>query len=123
MREEKGSGGFVDGFCGKFYRDSEIKVDSLGERHAGSKIDGAGGSPHVLLPTIRAGLPSSSGLFLATECATDLSAGWSDVDIDYSAVRTVWAHPLESVRDVLGEETAAETLRHAVVDRDGFLKG
>lgn len=34
----------------------------------------------------------------------------------------MWADPFESVGDVLGEETAAESLRNAVVDLDGLLK-
>lgn len=101
---------------------SQIKVDPLGKRHLGSVVDGASGPAHVLLPTVRTRLPASSCVLLASEGPTNLSTRRTDVHIDDSAVRSMRTHPTEGVAHVLGEETAAETLRDTVVNGDGLFE-
>lgn len=65
---------------------SQIKVDSLGERHLGPVVDGASGPAHVLLPTVRARLTATSGLLLASEGTTNLSTRRTYIHIHDSAV-------------------------------------
>ena len=102
---------------------SKIKVDPLGKGHLSSKIDGTCRSSHILLPTIRTGFPSPARMLLATESATDLCTWWTNVHVDYPAIRSVRTHPPEGVADVLGEKTATETLGNTVIDGDGLFKG
>lgn len=59
---------------------------------------------------------------LATKGATDLGTAGADVDVDDAAVGAERASPLEDGGLVLGEERRGQTLRHRVVERDGFLQ-
>src|ERR1700704_4875454 len=66
----------------------DIEPHALRKRQLGSIAYRVGGPAHVGLPAVGACLPPSSGLFFAAECAADLGAGGSDVDIGDAAVRS-----------------------------------
>lgn len=55
-------------FCNRI-NESHIELDALGQWEIFSKVDGAGLSPHVLLPRVASAFSAASGLFLAAESA------------------------------------------------------
>ena len=52
----------------------DVEADSLCEGQVGAVVDGVGGTAHVLLPCVGAGLAPSAGLFFASEGSADLCA-------------------------------------------------
>jgi hypothetical protein len=67
----------------------DVEADALGERKFKTEIDRAGDAPHVALPHVRARLAPTSCFFLAAECAANLGAGRSNIDINDPAVGTL----------------------------------
>ncbi len=64
----------------------DVEDDSLGEGEGLAVVDGVGGSAHVGLPAVGAGLAAAAGLLLAAEGSADLGSGRADVDVGDAAV-------------------------------------
>lgn len=101
---------------------SYIEVNSLGQWHFGTIVEGTCWSPHILFPTIRTRLSTSSCMFLSTESSTNFSSRWPNVYISNSAVRSIGTDPSESVGYVLSEQAATQTLGYVVVDFNCLLQ-
>src|SRR6185437_3263915 len=96
-------------------RVTSAELDALGERQLVRVVDRIGRAAHVRLPRVRAGLAAAAGLLLATERATDLGAGWTDVDVGDAAVRTVRRGEPLGLADVEREDRRRQALGHLVV--------
>lgn len=100
-----------------------LELDTLSERQFSAVVDGNSHAAHVLLPAVRTGFATSTSLLFTTKGATNFSAVRGQVDVDETAVRaTSTVGPHEDVAHVVGEQAAAETLRHGVVEFNGLLE-
>ena len=75
-----------------------LELDTLRQRQLAAVVDGAGRSPHVLLPRVGATLPPAAGRLVAAERTADLRAVRRDVDVDDAAVGAFGAQPLGEAR-------------------------
>src|SRR5712672_2542693 len=88
----------------------DIEPHALGQRQLGSIAYRVGGPAHVGLPAVGARLAPPSGLFFAAECAADLGAGGSDVDIGDAAVRSRRRQETLDLREAEEESPAPTAL-------------
>ena len=51
---------------------SDIEFDSLCQGQLVTVVDGIGGTPHVVAPTVGTRFSATTGFLLATECTADL---------------------------------------------------
>jgi len=92
----------------------DVELDSLCQRQIQPIVHGLSLPAHIRLPTVRARLPTASGLFLASECTADLGTTGTHVDIRDAAVRAPGRQKGLGFSQVGRENGRRQALRHAL---------
>src|SRR5688572_16508926 len=82
----------------------DFEVDALSERQLQAPVDRVGLAAHVRLPAVRAGFAAAAGVLLAAECATDLRARSTDVDVGDTAIAASCGQEALGVLQPVGED-------------------
>src|SRR6185312_15869200 len=101
--------------------ESELELDSLGERQVARPVDGVGLAAHVGPPGIGARLAAAAGVLLPAEGAADLGARGADVDVGNAAVAARAGEEELGVLQPVGEERGAEAVGRRVLLGDGLF--
>ena len=88
----------------------------------GRIVDRVGSTAHVEFPTVAARFATAAGLFFSTEGTADFCTAGADVHVGDAAIGTGGRAKQFCFADIVGENRRRKSLRHTVVDVDGFVE-
>ena len=98
-----------------------FKPDPLGQRKLRTVVDGDRLAAHISFPCVAAAFTAAAGFFLPAERSADFGAAGPKINICDAAVAAGRREELFGFTQVGGKNRRAQTLRHGIVECDGFL--